>query len=276
MSDCTIHHADCLKVCFPPESVDLIMTSPPYAQQRKATYGGIPEDKYVDWFAHRAAWFDQWLKPTGSMVVNIKEHCEGGQRHTYVLDLIYELKGQGWRWVEEYIWRKSASMPGRWPNRLRDGWERCLHFTKGKGKDFKFRPDAVRRAAGASMLKRIDDAKRGKAPEGRVISGTGSGFGVRNANLVDHDGAVYPDNVIELPPVRRNVGHPAAYPVDLPLFFIQLLTDEGDVVLDPFCGSGSTLVAARRANRKSVGIEIQDDYVAIAEERLKAEGEKLL
>ncbi|RLD69067.1 MAG: site-specific DNA-methyltransferase, partial [Bacteroidetes bacterium] len=129
-----IYLGDCreeLKI-VPKDSVDLIFTSPPYADQRKKTYGGIHPDRYVEWFLPISEQLLRVLKPTGSFVLNIKERVVNGERSTYVLELILEMKKQGWLWTEEYIWHKKNSYPGKWPNRFRDSWERLLHFTKSK------------------------------------------------------------------------------------------------------------------------------------------------
>lgn len=117
---------------IPDDSVDLIVTSPPYADQRKHTYGGVKPDEYVKWFLPIAAELKRVLKPRGSFSLNIKERMVAGERHTYVLELIIEMRKQGWLWKEEYIWHKKNCYPGKWPNRFRDAWERCLHLLSGK------------------------------------------------------------------------------------------------------------------------------------------------
>jgi len=96
---------DCLDVlaCFPDACVDLVVTSPPYADKRSHTYGGIEADKYVGWFLPRSAQFLRVLRPSGSFVLNIKEGCKDGERQTYVMELVMALRRQGWLWVEEYI-----------------------------------------------------------------------------------------------------------------------------------------------------------------------------
>src|SRR5215212_1954413 len=129
-----IKQGDCLHVLSdtPDDTFDLVFTSPPYADRRAKTYGGVKPEKYVEWFVPRAKEFLRVLKPTGTFVLNIKEKVEKGQRHTYVLELILALKRQGWLWTEEFIWHKKNCHPGKWPNRFRDAWERCLHFTKQK------------------------------------------------------------------------------------------------------------------------------------------------
>lgn len=130
-----IQQGDCLDVLkskAATDSIDLIITSPPYADRRVHTYGGIKPEQYVDWFLPRSAEFLRVLKATGSFVLNIKEKAEDGERHTYVLELILALRKQGWYWTEEYIWHKKNSYPWKWPNRFRYSWERCLHFTKSR------------------------------------------------------------------------------------------------------------------------------------------------
>ena len=113
---------DCLSVIktLPDESIDLIFTSPPYADNRKKTYKGIPIKEYVNWFMPISAELRRVLKSGGTFILNIKERTEGGERQTYVLELILEMKKQGWLWTEEYIWHKKNCYPGKWPNRFRD------------------------------------------------------------------------------------------------------------------------------------------------------------
>lgn len=129
-----ILQGDCLEVLkdFDDNTFDLIVTSPPYADSRSKTYGGIKPKKYVEWFLPRAEQFFRVLDPKGTFILNIKERVINGQRSTYVIELILELQKQGWFWTEEFIWHKKNSFPGKWPNRFRDSWERCLQFNKEK------------------------------------------------------------------------------------------------------------------------------------------------
>ena len=254
-----IHHGDCLEVMrgLPSDCVDLIVTSPPYADARSHTYGGIAPDEYVEWFLERAEEMHRILKPTGSFVLNIKEKAVDGERHTYVLELILALKQQaGFRWVEEYIWHKTTSAPGKWKYRFRDAWERILHFSKTK--DFKMNQEAVKVPIGdwtKARLRNMNDNDRS-----RQESSTRSGVGRRIAAWEGKD-KVYPSNVLYKSPVCHNTGHSAAYPEWLPEFFIQLFTDEGDTVLDPFLGSGTTCRVAQQLQRNSIGIEINKEYI---------------
>ena len=134
MSKITIYQGDCLQKLklLEDNSVDLIVTSPPYADQRKSTYGGVSTKEYVKWFLPISKELLRVLKPTGTFILNIKEKVQNGERSTYVLELILEMRKQGWLWTEEFIWHKKNSYPGKWPNRFRDAWERLLQFNKNK------------------------------------------------------------------------------------------------------------------------------------------------
>lgn len=129
-----LYLGDCREVLkgLPDDSVDLIFTSPPYADQRRNTYGGIHPDKYVEWFLPTTEQLLRVLKPTGTFVLNIKEKVVNGERSTYVLELILEMRKQGRLWTEELIWHKKNCYPGKWRNRFRDSWGNCLQFNKTK------------------------------------------------------------------------------------------------------------------------------------------------
>lgn len=262
-----IFEGDCLDILrwLPDECIDLIITSPPYADQRKHTYGGVHPDKYVEWFMPIAAELKRVLKREGSFILNIKERVVNGERHTYVLELILEMRRQGWLWTEEYAWHKKNSYPGKWPNRFRDGWERCLHFTKDK--HFAMYQDAVRVPMGdwsQSRLRNLSETDR-RRDNSRVQSG----FGKKIENWVGRELA-YPDNVLHMATECNNQGHSATFPVELPSWFIKLFTQPGDVVLDPFLGSGTTAVAAKQLDRRCIGIDLNPEYVQLAQERLES------
>lgn len=248
---------------IPDSFVDLIVTSPPYADSRSHTYGGISPDEYVSWFVPKAKELYRVLKQNGTFMLNIKERVVDGERHTYVIELILELKKMGWLWTEEYIWHKKNSVPGKWPNRFRDAWERCLQFNKQK--KFDIYQDSVMVPMGdwaKSRLKRLsnDDVRR-------IHSKVGSGFGRNLANWVGRKMA-YPTNVLHIPTECGNRNHSAVYPTELPTWFIKLFTKEGDLVLDPFLGSGTTALAAQKLNRDYLGIEIKEEFVEISKRRL--------
>jgi site-specific DNA-methyltransferase (adenine-specific) len=251
---------------LPDDSIDLIMTSPPYADQRKSTYGGVKPEAYVDWFKDYGVEMLRVLKPTGSFVLNIKEKVVDGERHTYVLELIMMLRDLGFLWTEEYIWVKKNSFPGKWPNRLRDGWERVLHFTKDK--KFTMNQDAVKVPIGDWSKTRL--ANLSETDKRRDNSKVGSGFGKNISNWVGKE-MVLPNNVIQLATESGNKNHSAVYPLGLPLWFIRLFTNEGDTVLDPFSGSGTTCLASLQLERNSIGVEILEEYHNVAVSRIKKE-----
>jgi len=249
---------------LPDNSVDLIFTSPPYADQRKNTYGGIHPDKYVDWFLPISEQLLRVLKPTGSFVLNIKERVTNGERNTYVIELILEMRKQGWLWTEEYIWHKKNSYPGKWPNRFRDAWERLLHFNKEK--KFNMYQEEVMVPMGdwaKTRLKNLSDTDKT-----RDESKVGSGFGKNISNWLERDMA-YPSNVLHLATECNNKKHSAAFPEGLPEWFIKLFTKEGDTVLDPFMGSGTTNIVAGRMKRNSIGIEIVPEYYEMVKSKIQ-------
>lgn len=249
---------------LPDESVDLIFTSPPYADQRKNTYGGIHPDDYVEWFLPVSEQLLRVLKPTGTFVLNIKEKVVNGERSTYVLELILNMRKQGWLWTEEFIWHKKNCYPGKWPNRFRDAWERLLQFNKSR--KFHMYQEAVMVPMGDWARSRLRNLS--ETDKMRDNSRVGSGFGKNISNWLGREMA-YPTNVLHLATECGNKNHSAAFPEELPEWFIKLFTREGDTVLDPFMGSGTTLFVANRMRRHAVGIEIVPEYVEMVKRQLK-------
>ncbi len=249
---------------LPDNSVDLIFTSPPYADQRKNTYGGIHPDNYVNWFLPFGIEMLRILKPDGTFILNIKEKVVKGERHTYVLELIINMRKAGWFWTEEFIWHKKNSYPGKWPNRFRDSWERLIQFNKSRS--FNMYQDEVKVPIGEWSKQRLKNLS--ETDMIRDNSKVGSGFGKKIANWLDKD-MVYPTNVLHLATECNNKNHSAAFPEELPTWFIKLFTKEGDIVLDPFMGSGTTLVASRKLNRIAMGVDIQSDYYDMVHKRFQ-------
>ncbi len=248
---------------IPDNSVDLIVTSPPYADQRKSTYGGVHPDKYVEWFLPISGELFRVLKPTGTFVLNIKEKVVNGERSTYVMELIIAMRKQGWLWTEEFMWHKKNSYPGKWPNRFRDSWERLLQFNKDK--HFHMYQEEVMVPMGDWKKTRMKNLS--ETDKVRDNSKVGSGFGKNISNWIDRDMA-YPTNVLHLATECNNKNHSAAFPEELPEWFIKLFTKEHDVVLDPFMGSGTTLTVANRMKRNSIGIEIIPEYYDMVKKEL--------
>jgi site-specific DNA-methyltransferase (adenine-specific) len=251
---------DCKDVLqkVPDNSIDLIFTSPPYADQRKHTYGGTAPDEYVEWFLPIAGELLRVLKPTGTFILNIKEKVVEGERSTYVMELILALRQQGWFWTEEFIWHKKNSYPGKWSNRFRDSWERLLQFNKNK--KFNMYQDEVKVPIGDWAKGRLKNLS--ETDKTRDNAKNGSGFGKNISNWVGKD-TVYPTNVLHFATECQNKNHPAAFPENLPEWFIKLFTQEGDTVLDPFAGSGTTLTVAQKMRRNAIGVEILPEYHAM-------------
>ena len=253
-------------VDFEENSVDLIVTSPPYADQRKDTYGGVTTKKYVEWFLPISRELLRVLKPDGTFILNIKERVINGERSTYVMELILEMRKQGWLWTEEFIWHKKNCYPGKWPNRFRDAWERLLQFNKSK--QFNMYQDAVMAPMGDWAKTRLRNLS--ETDKIRDNSKVGSGFGKNISNWINRKMA-YPTNVLHLATECSNKNHSAAFPLELPSWFIKLFTKEYDTVMDPFMGSGTTLFASSKLKRNSIGIEIIEDYYQAVKESINME-----
>lgn len=252
-------------------SIDLIVTSPPYADRRMNTYGGVKPENYVEWFLEISKELLRVLKPDGTFILNIKEKAENGERHTYVIELILALRKQGWLWTEEFIWHKKNSYPGKWPNRFRDSWERCLQFNKTR--KFKMFQEEVMVPVGDWANSRLRNLS--ETDKIRDNARNGSGFGKNISNWLDRE-MVYPTNVLHFATVCNNKNHSAAFPEELPEWFIKLFTKEFDIVLDPFMGSGTTLKVAKRMKRNSIGIDVIPEYVNMVKSELVEKTELVL
>ena len=262
---------DCREVLpsLPPDAVDLIVTSPPYANQRATTYGGVKPNDYVDWFMPIADQLHRVLKPAGTFILNIKEPAVRGERHTCVIELILALRERGWFWTEEFVWHKKNCYPGKWPNRFRDAWERLLQFNRER--KFKMNQDAVMVPVGdwyGNRMRNLSETDRL-----RDESKVGSGFGKKVENWLGRD-KVYPTNVLHGATECGNRSHSAVFPSWLPAWFIDLFTDPGDTVLDPFVGSGTTAFAALGKGRNVIGIESHEPYFEVLKDRLSILGQQ--
>lgn len=253
---------------LPKGKVDLFFTSPPYADAR--AYSRIHPDRYVEWFLPFArAMFDA-ANENGSLIINIKNRVANrgplkGQRHPYVYELVLALQHMGWRWVETYIWAKPNGVPGKFGPRTKDSFEYVYHFAKGPKPHFDL--NAVRvpyRADAAEIARRMLDSNGRRNTE--------AGFGRDRTKTYLHGGAD-PGNVVTVPQTYnqfKGVAHTAAMPEGLAEFFIRAACPEGGIVIDPFTGSGTTVVVARRLGRKAGGFELHEAYVDVARRRIAA------
>lgn len=252
---------DCLERIkeIPDGSVNTWITSPPYAKQRD--YSGSDSRYYYQFIKPIITEAIRTLASNGSIIINIKEHCTKGQRDLYVLKMIIGfVEDMGLLFVDEFIWNKTNPFPTGSKSRLKDGYERVLHFTKAKG--HKFNPENVLVKSESKWLE--SEKRRLNKKEHNTNNGSGMNMSKRVASDM-----VRPSNVITGSSSNINIGHPAVYPIYLPEFFIKLTTDAGDIVADMFMGSGSTGVAAKNLNRKFIGIELDLDYFNIALDRIE-------
>ncbi|MEG9861859.1 MAG: DNA methyltransferase [Parvularculales bacterium] len=263
---------------FPDRSVNLIVTSPPYAEKRKISYGGVRESEYVEWFLPIAKELHRILKDDGSFILNIKEHPKNGERCTYVLELVLELKKQGWFWIEEYCWVKKNAFPGKWQNRFRDSWERCFHFAKNR--KFRMYQDQVKVPIGDWADKRFksmteaDFVRRVSKNNSHLARNVSNWLNKKKVNpsnvlIFEEEHRLYLSNVVETAVSKSLINHSAIFPIELPTWFITLFTKEGDVILDPFMGSGSTAAASLLLQRRFLGTELFPKYAKAANKHIK-------
>lgn len=251
---------------LPRRSVDLFFMSPPYADQR--AYSRIHPDRYVEWFLPFGREMYEATSDTGSLVLNIKNRVANrgplkGQRHPYVYELVLALQHMGWRWVETYIWAKPNAVPGRFGPRTKDAFEYVYHFARGPKPYFDL--DKVRvpyKADEAEITRRKADTL------GR--RNTAAGFG-RDRTKTYSLGGADPGNVVTVAQSynqHRGVAHTAAMPEGLAEFFIQSMSPPDGLVIDPFAGSGTTVVVARRHGRRSFGFDLHTEFVEEARRRI--------
>lgn len=244
----------------PSNSVDLIITSPPYAKRRENSFGHeMTYDEYVEWLYELSKDFIRVLKKTGSFVLNIKEGITKGTKETHVLKYLLKMAEDGY-WNDTYIWTKTNPYPTGNKKRLKDGFEYCYHFTKGN--KYKFFPKNCLVPANQKWLK--DNLRRKNKGKHDVKNDSGLNMSIRTCNNM-----VRPSNVISLPTNTTNTKHPATFHIGLPQFFIKLMTNKGDLVLDPFIGSGTTAMACLEEGRNFLGFDSSQEYVDMAIERVQ-------
>jgi DNA modification methylase len=267
---------------------NVVITSPPYATQREydssSGFRPIPPDEYADWYRDVAANIATILADDGSYFLNIKEHADDGERSLYVKDLVIAHRRQwGWRFVDEFCWRKTDNgVPGGWGNRFKNAWEPVFHFCRQS--KIKFRPEAVGHASedcfdyspnnptstsGSGLL--------GTGPRGAAADGgrNQKAWQTSRQNLADdaegrHAGIARPSNVIEVKSESSQGSHSAPFPRPLVEFFLKAFSDSGDVVFDPFVGSGTTMAAAHLLGRNGYGCEISAAYCDVILRRLSS------
>lgn len=259
------------------ESIDLVFTSPPFALLRKKDYGNVEEHRYVEWFKQFAEQFHRILKPTGSLVIDIGGSWIPGQptRSLYHFELLIMLCRQlPFHLAQEFYWWNPSKLPtpAEWVNvrriRVKDAVNCVFWLSKTPW------PKASNRRVLAPYSDSMHDLLR----SGYKAKLRPSGHDISEKFQVDNGGAI-PPNILAIPNTEsnsyylrycrdRNIKpHPARFPARLPEYFVRMLTDEGDCVLDPFGGSCVTGEVCERLHRRWICCETVEEYIEGAKGR---------
>jgi len=257
-----IYQGDSLQLLkdMPDNSVDLVITSPPYADLKTyIDFKGILANDYVEWFLPYCNEICRVIKPTGSFILNINDKVEDRFRHPYVFDLISELhKRTELKLFERLFWNKMKGLPNRY--RFGDRVEYLFWFAKDK--KFYFNIDEMRTEYSEKSIKRM------KKPLKKRFARDGECDEYKD--WAPNPKGALPTTLINISSESKKIAdsHVAVYPVELVKYFINGSTKEGDVVLDPFMGTGTTAIAAKELGRNYIGFELQPDYIKVAEKRI--------
>ena len=259
--------ADCLKTLrtLNANSVDLVITSPPYDGQSKYGNGEKYErDWYKNFFMSVTAEVLRVLKPTGSFVLNYRSKRRGDERGMLQFELIFWLREQGFLFCEDFVWGKPSPPPGRFNRFLKDAVEYCFQFAKTPR--WQFFPEQCLTPARWDAK---DRERRKKLAHNYVRANAPSGQGRKRVQAGPD--MVRPSTLLHLEPEfsPNPVRHPARFPLALPKFFVSLLTEPGQMVIDPFVGTGTTALAAEQLGRRWLGMEIDPNYAAVVPERFR-------
>lgn len=230
------------------DRASLLFTSPPYGNQRDYTTGGVG-----DWDAlMRGVFANVPVTDEAQLLVNIGLIHRDNEWQPYWQDWLDWMRAHGWRRFGLYIWDQGPGLPGDWNGRLAPAFELLLHFNRKPRKPNKIVP--------CKWAGHINDAHGGmRNKDGHVGEWTHAGQGVQETRI--------PDNVIRITRHKARgieTEHPAVFPVALPEFVMRAYSDEGDVVYEPFAGSGTSIVAGERTGRQVRAIELAPEYVDVA------------
>lgn len=287
-----IIQGDCFELIKeqPDNSVDLVITSPPYADI--VNYGkniSIKKpNEYCDWLLPLFNEIQRVLKPSGSFILNINDNCSNGLRNPFIYELIHRSqKETKLKFYDTYIWHKMNGIPNGSNKRFRNTTEFIFHFVKNQ-KELKFYMDRVLQEPAQATSNRMKYDWKIKT-HGQIIDGerqnkkvinylTGSANKTKEGYELPQTKRtlpelVRPDNVFRFPTAglaRDNtIRHPAPYHKQLPEYFINLLTDEGDTILDVFAGIGTTGLVCN--NRTFIGFELNEKYCEFGNKRINGE-----
>ena len=274
---------DCIDILktLDDNSIDLILTSPPYADQRDygASNTKIAADGYVELFRPKAEQLHRVLKEDGSFVLNINDKVVDGYQHLFVFKLVIMLCDEiGFHLVRDYIWHNPATPPNVYSTgkygRTKKSHEYCFWFSKSN--KWTFNLDPIRSPYKKGMEKFLNGEGKGE----RSHNTRPSTHSFDCEKVWTNHGGADPGSVISISNTNSNdhfmklckekhIAHPARFPEKLVVFFVLSGSNEGDIVLDPFSGSGTTAVVAAKNNRRWIGIDANPDYCELAKERMK-------
>ena len=264
---------DVLAVCAD-DSVDLIMTSPPFGLVRKKDYGNVDADEYVDWFRPFAAAFHRVMKSDASLVIDIGGAWNKGYptRNLYHFKLLIMLCEEiGFHLAQDFYWWNPSKLPtpAEWVTvrriRVKDAINTVWWLSKTPWP----------KASNRRVLQPYSPSMQELLAKGYKAKKRPSGHDISDKFNVDN-GAAIPPNLIAIPNTESNSfylryceerglkPHPARYPAELPEYFIRMLTDSGDLVVDPFAGSCVTGEVCERTMRRWICIELLHDYCEAA------------
>jgi DNA modification methylase len=253
--------------------VDLIMTSPPFALRRKKEYGNVTASKYVEWFVEFAKLFHSILKQTGSLVIDIGGSWVPGQptRNLYQYELLIELcriPDHRFFLAQEFFWYNPAKLPtpAEWVTVRRERVKDAVDCIWWLSKDH--HPKANNR----KVLQEYSSSMKNLLKNGYRPMLRPSGHDISEKFNRDNKGSI-PSNLLQIANTESNSPylracrnakikpHPARYPAALPEFFVKMLTDKGEIVVDPFAGSNVTGQVCECLSRKWIAVEIIEDYL---------------
>jgi site-specific DNA-methyltransferase (adenine-specific) len=262
-----LYVANCLDILrgLPNNSIDLVITSPPYDGQPKYGNGErYAREWYQTVFLEITNVILQKLKPHGSFVLNYRSKRHGDERGTIQYELVFWLREQGFLFCEDFVWGKPSPPPGRFNRFLKDAVEYCFQFAKTP--KWQFFPEQCLRPARWDAK---DRARRKRLAHNFLRVNEPSGQGRKRVQAGPD--MVRPSTLLSLEPEfsPNPTLHPARFPVALPSFFVRLLSRPGQLVVDPFAGTGSTAVACEALGRRWLITELDADYASVLPTRIK-------
>jgi len=234
-------------------SINLVLTSPPYATIRKS-YDGIDAEEYSEWFEPILREIYRVLTSNGSFILNINDKCKNKERIPYPFEIVIKAREIGLKYVDTIIWKKRNGVPAAGRRRA-DYFEYIFHLAKSVNPVFN--KDEIRTPYAKASIKRAEK------PIKNNVSNRESRKTSTYKKWILNDKGAFPNNVLDFPKDSGKT-HVGSFHIDLPKHFILAHSQEGDIVLDPFAGRGTTLEASRLLGRSYLGFDIKQEYIELA------------